>query len=85
MTAADREMIERFKIAFVRWNAHRGGELHDSCPICRALVIIRPRVAPGATDGVFDASHAEPVCDEFMLLMVGMGAGDLRMSTRRVS
>lgn len=85
MSAADREMIDRFKAAYLRWHAHRGGELHDSCPICSAQVIIQPRVAPGATDGVFDASHAQPVCDEFLLLMIGMGAGDFRTTTRKVS
>jgi hypothetical protein len=85
MTAADREMLDRFDEAFLRWNAHRGEVLHDTCPSCHALVIITPRVAPGATEGAFDAAHTEPVCDEFLLVMLGIAMSEPQITTRKVS
>lgn len=81
-SAEVRRVVTRFSEAYQRWNAHRGGELEDVCPVCGARVVITPRVAPGAASGEFDASHALPACDEFVFVLQGMGAGNARMTER---
>jgi len=81
----DEKLIARFAEAYIRWNAHRGDELQEPCPICGRRVVITPRVAEGEEHGKFDASHIEPACGMFVMLLMGMGAGDLRTTTRNVA
>lgn len=83
--SAEQRFVDRFTAAYTRWNDHRGGELHDSCPACGALVIIKPKVDPGQTDGVFEASHQQPVCDPFIMVLTEMGAHSPRLTTRHAS
>lgn len=74
-------MILRFAEAYTRWNEHRGGELHEDCPGCGRLVVVKSRVGLGEA-GEFDVAHAQPACAEFLTVFEAMGAYNYRETVR---
>lgn len=57
-----------------RWQTLPAGERYEeSCPFCRALVLVTNRASE------FDASHAMPACDPWTMCLLALGANRPRV------